>query len=251
MADDDIFTDDKSGDKTSSALETLVGEGKKFADAEALAKGKTEADGFIETLKQEKQAVVDELAALKGKDEGKATVADLIKAVQETNAVSADDKGDKPMTDADFQEKVRTITAGDKETDRRSTNRAQGQALVLGKEGIDSNDAAKTYIAERATALGTTSEKLGELSEESPAAFAKLMEIDPNKSPKGTTSLPGQQNSLALNLENKVLEVDGHKTKSYYDAIRKEKGAKAWINDSNMQMAMARDASALGEKFNQ
>jgi hypothetical protein len=47
------------------------------------------------------------------------------------------------------------------------------------------------------------------------------------------------------------MEIDGHKTKAFYDAIRVEKGAKHWINDSRMQMAMARDMSALGEKFNQ
>lgn len=246
---DDIFT--PTGEPAASALETLVGEGKKFADAEALAKGKTEADGFIETLKQEKQVIADELAALKGKDDGKATVADLIKAVQDGNAASAKPEGDKPMSEADFQEKVRTITQGDRLADQRAANRAEGQALVLGKEGIDDPAAAKTYIAERATALGTTSEKLGELSEESPTAFAKLMEIDPSKSPKGATSLPGQQNTQALNLAPKTLEVDGHHTKSFYDAIRVEKGAKAWINDSRMQTRMAKDMAALGDKFNQ
>ncbi len=249
---DDIFTPTGEDNKT-SALETLVGEGKKFADADALAKGKVEADTFIETLKTEKQAIADELTALKGKDEGKATVADLLEAVQKQNAVSAEDTGDKPLSDADFQEKVRTITNADRESDLRSRNRAQGQSLVLGRQGIDGNaDAAKAYIAERAVALGTTSEKLGELSEESPAAFAKLMEIDPSKSPKGATSLPGQVNTQALDLDaNKVLEVEGHKTKSYYDALKKEKGHKAWINDSRMHTSMAKDMAALGDKFNQ
>src|SRR5688572_12541162 len=52
-----------SGDDNNqgSILEQLVGEGKKFADAEALAKCKAESDAFIETLKREQAELRREL----------------------------------------------------------------------------------------------------------------------------------------------------------------------------------------------
>ena len=249
MADDILGGDQPQ--PTTSALEELVGDGKKFADADALAKGKQEADGFIETLKSEKEVIAKELEALKAKGANAATVQDLIKEIRGQSNPN-DDSGNQPITDEDFQEKVLSILQGDRNTATKDSNRAKGNALVLGRKGIDGNaEVAKAYIAERATALGMTTGGMRELSESSPILFAKAMEIDPNTTPKTATQLPGQVNTEALPNPNLVLEVDGHKTKSYYDAIRKEKGAKAWINDSRMQTAMARDMTALGDKFNQ
>ncbi len=247
---DDIFTPTGDQPTNTSALEGLVGDGKKFADNEALAKGKVESDGFITKLQEENAAKDTEIAALKEAGASKSTVADLIKAVQDSTTEPKD--GDKPLTAEELQDQIRSIVKGDKELDTRATNRAQGNSLVLGRKGIDgSADAAKAYIAERAIALGTTVEQLGELSETAPAAFAKLMEIDPTTSPKGVKSLPGQLNPQSLPNTNAVLEVDGHKTKSYYDAMKKEHGRVKWINNSRMQTEMAKDMAALGGKFNQ
>ncbi len=247
---DDIFA--PTGAPTASALEGLVGDGKKFTDNEALAKGKIESDGFITKLQEENAAKDAEIKTLTDKGASTATVADLIKAVRESGEQPKPDGADQQLTAEELQVQVRSIVQGDKETEQRSVNRTLGNSLVLGKKGIDGNaDAAKTYIAERATALGTSVEQLGELSETSPLAFAKLMEIEPNTLSKGAGSLPNVVNSQALPTSDKVMEVDGHKTKSHYDAIRREKGAKAWINDSHMQTAMANDMAALGEKFNQ
>ncbi|MEE8113667.1 MAG: hypothetical protein V3T23_04875 [Nitrososphaerales archaeon] len=247
---EDILGGDPSK-TTTSALEELVGEGKKFADHDALAIGKKEADGFIETLKTEKAAVLEELEALKAKGATNTTVQDLIKEIRgQTNPEGGD--GNQPLSDEDFQEKVLSILQGDKQSNTKDSNRAQGNALVLGRKGIDGNaDAAKAYIAERATALGMTTGAMRELSESSPILFAKAMDIDPSTSPKGVTSLPNQINPSALPNTDAVLEVDGHKTKSYYDAKKKEDGRVKWINNSRMQTEMAKDMAALGDKFNQ
>lgn len=247
---EDIFT--PTGGKATTVLEGLVGEGKKFTDNESLAKGKLESDGFITKLQEENATKDAEILALKEKGSSTATVADLIKAVQDSSQTPKPDGADQQLTAEELQEKVRSIVQGDKETEQRSANRTLGNSLVLDKKGIDGNaDAAKLYIAERATALGTSVEQLGELSETSPLAFAKLMEIEPNTLPKGAGSLLNVQNSQALPKNDNVMEVEGHKTKSHYDAIRREKGVKAWINDSHMQVQMASDMAALGDKFNQ
>jgi hypothetical protein len=240
---DDVFTGDKTGDQTTSALEELVGDGKKFANNELLAEGKRQADNHIATLEAENAALKEK----SGSEEGKATIADLIEAMKATKEPNTNE-GDKPMSDEDFQDRVRDIISGVSEGATRTTNRALGNKLVLDKVGGDT-EVAKAYVAERATALGITPDALGELSETSPSAFAKLMEVDASKASAGTGSLPGINTQTELQ-PNVVLEVDGHKTKAHYDALRKELGVKKWLNDTNIQTAMAKDANALGAKFN-
>jgi hypothetical protein len=158
-------------------------------------------------------------------------------------------EGDQPMSDEDFQERVRDIISGVSEGATRTQNRELGNKLVLDKVGGDT-EVARAYVAERATALGLSTDALGELSETSPSAFAKLMEIDANTVPKPASVLPGQINTQTQLQPNVVLEVEGHKTKAHYDALKKEMGHVKWLNDSNLQAAMARDARALGAKFN-
>jgi len=239
----DVFDTDP-GVTTTSALEELVGDGKKFADNEALAVGKKESDNFIEQLKEEKQQALDALEeAKKGAGEG-ATIADLLKELRA--AQQTEDKDNQPMSDEDFQEKVRSIVKGEEADATRTANREKGNALVLQK--LDGNvEAAKTYVAERATALGTTPAKLRELSEESPELFAKAMELDTSTAPTGTAQLP---NVNTNNLQPTVPEeVDGHKTKAYYDRMKKDMGTRKYLDDHKLQNAKMADAIALGERF--
>jgi hypothetical protein len=240
----DVFDTDQ-GDQSTSALEELVGDGKKFADNEALAKGKQESDNFIEQLKNEKQEALDALeAAKKDVGEGK-TVADLLEAVRA--AQEPNDKGNLPLSDEDFQEKVRSIVQGEKADTTRTANREKGNSLVLQK--VDGNvEAAKTFVAERAQALGVTPAKLRELSEDSPELFAKAMELDTSTAPKGTAQLP---NVNTNNLQPVVVEeVDGHKTKAHYDRLKKDMGVRKYLDDHKLQNELMADAIALGERFN-
>jgi hypothetical protein len=241
----DVFDTDDQSEATTSALEELVGEGKKFADPEALAKGKLESDNFIEQLKREKQEALDALAEVqKEGDKGK-TLADLVEAVKASQ--NSEDGDNQPMSEEDFQEKVRTIVKGDLEEATRESNRDVGNALVLQKVG-GNVEAAKLLVAERAKALNTTPAKLRELSEESPELFAKAMELDTSTAPKGAAQLP---NVNQPNLDPVIVEeVDGHKTKAYYDRMKKEMGVVKYLDDHTLQNQLMADAIALGERFN-
>ena len=44
--------------------------------------------------------------------------------------------------------------------------------------------------------------------------------------------------------------IDGHKTKAYYDNLKKEMGASVYWNDSKIQGQYYKDAVALGDRFN-
>jgi hypothetical protein len=239
----DVFDTDNSD--TTSALEELVGEGKKFADNEALAKGKQDSDNFIEQLKKEKQEAMDALAEVQKDDVKGKTLADLVEAVKA--AQKTDDEGNQPLSDEDFQERVRTIVKGDLDVATRDANRDKGNSLVLQK--VKGNvEAARLYVAERATALSTTPAKLRELSEDSPELFAKAMELDTSTAPQGTAQLPSVDTN---NLQPVVVEeVEGHKTKAHYDRLKKEMGVHKYLDDRKLQNELMADAIALGERFN-
>ena len=242
MSDDVFNTNDQGASATN--LDALVGEGKKFADNEALAKGKLESDAFIEQLKTENAEAVKELTRLQGEGSKEATVKELIDAVRKSQT-----EGDEatPMSDEDLSEKIRSIMQGETAATTRAANRGKGNELVLGKVDGDV-DAAKAYLAERATQLGMTPASLAELSESSPTAFAKLIDPDASTVSQGTASL---DSNTSLNTGGPVTEIEGHKTKAYYDTQKKEMGVAKFLDNHQMQLAYMRDATALGERFNQ
>jgi len=243
----DVFTPATEG-AGETALAGLVGEGKKFVTNEDLAKGKLESDAFIEKLKAENAEVLEALKDAQGKSEDSATVSELLKAMKETQSKTADDG--TPLSEEDLRKLVRDTVTGDSATATAASNRAEGNKLVLERVGGD-EDAAKTYLADRAAALNLTVEKLATLSESSPQAFAELLGLRAATVPtKGITDIKGTIDAGNL-APTRPLEVDGHKTKAHYDALKKEMGVAKFLSNHKLQRAYLKDAMALGEdKFN-
>jgi hypothetical protein len=242
---DDVFASTTEATKT--ILETLVGEGNKFADAEALAKGKQEADSFIEQLQGELKGVREDLAAAEGKEGDSKTVADLIKAVQDSQQQVTGDTNQ--LSEENLSQTIKDIMEGVSDASTRAQNRETGNTLVLGKVNGDI-EAAKTFVAERAKQLGMTTDALAALSEVSPGAFAKLIDIDPSTSTQSITALDGL-NTVTIDSATAPTVIDGHKTKAYYDARKKEMGAGDYWKDRRLQDEYYKDATALGSRFNQ
>lgn len=246
---DDVFTNDNQDSGNESALDALVGEGKKFNDVEGLAKGKQESDTHITKLETEAAELKTQLDKLQKEKGTEYSVADLMKAVREATAKEGS-TGDKPMSNEELQEVIKSVIDGETVATTKATNRELGNKLVLQK--VDGNvEAAKALVAERAGKLGMSPAKLAELSEDSPDAFARLMEIDKSTASSGTAGLD-KINTEGLGADQPVLEIDGHKTKSYFDAKRKSMGNRAYLNDAVLQGELQRSSQALGvERFNQ
>jgi len=138
---------------------------------------------------------------------------------------------------------------GVSDTETRGQNRAKGNALVL-KQVKGDVEAAKTFIAGRAKALGMTTDELAVLSELHPEAFAKLVANNPSTDPKGITSLNDLNPEIIANATRETT-IDGVHTKAYYDALKKEMGAGAYWKDSKVQGQYYKDAMKLGDRFNQ
>lgn len=246
---DAFSTTPPTGETSSTVLADLVGEDKKFKTNELLAVGKQEADAFIVKLQDENKQALTALEEAQGKGKDSATVSELLKAVQE--AQNKDTKETTPqLSEEALVDLVKKTLQGENASATAEANRKEANELVLQKVGGDA-EAAKTYVAERAKALGISPERLGELSEESPSAFATLVGLTTKpSSTKSITDLPGAKNTQAFTADT-IQEIEGHKTQAHYTALRKEMGTLKFLNDKPIQIAMMKDAMALGtERFN-
>lgn len=243
----DVFSTDKTEVSATSALDALVGEGKKFKTVEDLAVGKQESDAFVEQLQGENKTVRERVVELEGASDKQATVAELIAAVKNTAEGSEKDKV-TPLSAEDLATQVKTIMQGETDAQTRATNRALANQSVLDQVKGD-EVAAKSYLAERAKQLNLTVAGLTELGETSPKAFAELIKTDPKQtgSQASITSLDGT-NTAALPTGDGV-QIEGHNTKVYFDALKKELGPQKFWNSSKIQGEMHKAKVALGERF--
>lgn len=242
MTDDVFATDNQGGD---SALEALVGEGKKFDDVEALAKGKVKSDEHIATLETEMATLKEQL---EGAGKG-VKMEEVLEAIKNAQAAKEGSTGDKTMSSEDLEKTIKDVLTAVTDDDTKASNRAKGNALVLKKTG-GNVEAARALVAERAAGLGMSPAKLAELSESSPLAFAKLIDPDSSTASSGSLSQLDGQNTDALENDTVVLELDGFKTKAWFDAKRKELGHRAYINTPAIQRELARSMNGLRERFN-
>lgn len=244
---EDVFATDQ-GSSEESALDALVGEGKKFGDVEALAQGKAKSDAHIATIEQENATLKGQLESLTQQETKETQVKDLLDAVKA--GAKEGSEGGQTMSQEELTKVVQDIYQGEKSADTKAANRAKGNSLVLGK--VEGNvEAARTLVAERAQALGMSVEALAGLSETSPDAFAALItQGDSTANSSGSLQQLPNQSMDALNSSAPVLEADGFKTKAWFDAKRKEVGVAKYINDPSIQGELVKSMNGLGERFN-
>ena len=233
---------------TTSPLVDLVGEDKKFKTLDDLAKGKLESDKFIEQLQVELKTVREQMAELEDAASKKATVSDLVDAVKNANK-KVETEGNQPISEENLKKLVTDIMEGQTEAQTRASNFKQANQSVLDKFNGDV-EAARTYTAERAKQLGISVEKLRSLGEESPSAFRTLMDVKPSTGSQSVTALQESVVERGANPQRPMV-IDGHRTKAYYDNLKKELGPSKYWNDTKIQGAYSKDAMALGDRFNQ
>lgn len=247
---DDVFAQTegrKADDK--DPLAELVGEGKKFATVHELARGKEEADKFIEQLKEELKMTREQMVQLEEKASKRDTVNDLVEAVKRANAHEEDSGRNQSITEDKLQEMVTSILDGRHEKQTRLANYQQANQAVLDKFNGDV-EAARAYTAERAKQLGITTEKLKALGEESPSAFKQLMEVSHRTGSQSVAGIDGAKKDGPSHSYRQEV-VDGHHTKAYYDKLKAELGPAKYWNDTKIQGQYVVDAVALGDRFNQ
>lgn len=226
---------------TENFLENLVGEGKKFPDTEALARGKHAADQHVDNLERQITELREDI------DQG-SKINELMELVrnqnkpQETNTPQNEGPGDTSsgqMTEEELKVLIETHVS---ERDRQSTeasNVAEADRVLAEKFG----DSAGRILNERAASLGMAVEEMKALAAKNPKVFSRLMGMDGDNRPRESSSL------LGSNQRSEGVQIKGANTRdsAYYEKLRKEN--KSLYYKPKTQMQLMKDAEALGEAF--
>lgn len=168
-----------------SAVEQLVGDGKKFATVEDMATGKLASDGHIETL-------TAELASLREDLNGRLNAQEILKELKEIQ-LKPNESQPKPTTPVLDEGKIAelvksTVTDMDVEGKKTANRLAVSERLAKEWGGLEGS---KAMLTQKAAALGVTVEFLSGVVENSPNAFYQLVGLTGAKTEVQNTPGPG------------------------------------------------------------
>lgn len=204
---------------TVSAFETLVGEGKKFGDTEALAKGKQDSDLFIGQLQTELAGLREEL----GK---RMTSEEVLAKIQAAN--SANQAQGENTTPQLSEDKVAELVKSTLESTRTEEGRGSNLKTVDAKLVEMYGEKAGVMLHQKAQELGVTVDYLQSIAETSPNVFFNTIGVQ--ASVKSPTVNTGTVNTEALANVNASSTISAE-SKAYYDQMRKENPKEYWKPD--------------------
>lgn len=237
----DVFeTNDTS--TVTDPLAELVGPDKKFKTPADLAKGKIEADAFIESLKRENAGLRDEASKKFDADAQLKELRDEITALRGRAPVEPS-KGptDPSLTVEGVQALVReTLTQAERNRSAQQNITVANDAMV--KHYGDPTKATDAVRA-KATELGLSVDDLKAMAEKSPTAFQKIM-LGDNKAQSDTGPLDVHSQTPSGG-QQRAAEPG---TKEYFEAIRSTNPKEYWKPE--VQMALHRAVAAGTYKIN-
>lgn len=211
-------------------FEDLVGEGKKFATADDLAKGKAESDAFIKHLTEELKGLRESVNRDNNASDNLATlqaeIADLKAKLNKPAEPSPDTKGE--LTTGQLEEIVASVIT--KQEQSRTT--AQNVAVANSKMVEIFGDKASETFQQRAVELGMSAGELKAIAAKSPNAFYRIMGIEGAKPAAHIDTQSSKLNSAAMP-SNPGQPKKG--TAAYYNQVRKTIGNKAFFADTKLQ----------------
>jgi hypothetical protein len=227
-----------------SVLDTLVGPGKKYADAETLAKSRLDADNYIETLKTENKelrGLVTEQDTRLHKLESKVSILDRLN-VNTSGTVDNDgsQNGNQP--------EPKVVGLSEDDVIKVVENRERDALALANKREVDNTlnklfgAEAAGFLLQKAADLGVDPSELKSLALKSPKMFYNTLGINPNAKP-GSTTYVGNQSSTSQSTTEPV------RNHAYYEGLKKKMGVKAFFLDRGLQAQRMRDLSQLGEAW--
>lgn len=206
IPEDDTVTIDESKDYVAE----LVGEGKKFKDYAALAKGKYQADMTIEVLKKK----ADELKAELNTRTSLESFLDKMRDGKEPPVVTQVPPDLKPdqLDDEALEARLNAILAQREARQKQETNADRVKRVLTEQLG----DQVQLTLNHRSKELGVSLDELKRIASSSPAAFFKLVGVEETQ---GTPQYPSAPRTSVNSLGTPTNT--GVKNKAYYDAMKK------------------------------
>lgn len=197
------------------ALADLVGDGKKFKTVEDLARGKIEADTFIERLKEENAQALAEARKAALADEQLESLRNEIKALREARGEPSRDNTNPALT----LESVKTLVA--QTLTQAESNRTAQQNVNVANDAMvktyGSLEAAGAAVKAKAVEVGMSMDALRDLAAKSPSAFIKIMGGEASKQ----SAEPLNPNRVVTGIVPNSSNEPAEGTKEYFDTIQK------------------------------
>lgn len=226
-----------------SFVDHLVGDGKKFKDIEALAKGKLEADRHISEITK----TLDELRAELAKQDYAKNLLEQMSKGSETGAeqptpvtTSSSNTENTTQSASDFEALVeKVITAKEK-----SKTASQNISVVGEEMQKQYGDKTAEVLKAKSLELNMSLDRLKEIAAESPTAFFQLIGV--KKMGEKTSTSTGVTTQSTIRSEN-FNSYSQDRTFEYYQKLRKEN--RSLYYSPKIQNTMLQDRERLGDRF--
>lgn len=233
---------EETADQTQSYVDQLVkAKGDNWNDPEVLAKGKLEADTYIQSLEEQLSELRSDLdkqdysAQLLQELRGKATDSTVDPVLPTTNTAETQDTATPAGLSEEDLKSLVDKALSDKE---KQTVTERNQKLVEEELTKQFGTEAQAEVNKRAKELGMSLERMQEIASESPSAFLSLMgQAKQNFDPMVNSSVRTES----------VNQTSSDRDWNYYQKLRKEN--RSLYYSPKVQQQMLNDKLRLGERF--
>jgi len=248
------MADDNTNPSDEAYLDKYVGEGKKYASVEDLAKAYAHAEQHIDRMKDDNGHLREEFDLFR-----EFTTAQLLEQSKSGNETPTDktqneqSQSQKPDSSAPPKVKDDTVDLDariakvleEKDEEKKFKDNARQTEEVLIKHFGSKEDAQKAVQA-RAAELGVSAQWLASTAFQSPQAFFATMNIVPEQPPKSTST---PNSSSDVNAQRLAQTNPGTQpgTYEYYQEIRRKDPRSFYSVE--IQSKMMADAIRLGTDF--
>lgn len=244
LLDDTNQSDLPQIDPNKNYLEELVGEGKKFKTVEDLARGKAEADLFIEHKNRAQDELREEYTRLLNEYNSGQSLRELIDQLKSPKESQNDSTQDVPEDKSEkfdlnkIEELVASKLQSAKQQEKEEANFLSVQNKLKEVYGDNYTNTLKQQISE----LGLTSDFVNDLARKHPEVLYRTLGI--GNGPKETFQAP----PTSRNRSDPFAPNVNKRTWSFYEKMRKTEPTKYF--DPKTQNQMFKDATTLGDAFN-
>lgn len=233
----DLFQDhidDPIIDENKDYLSELVGEGKKFSDPAALARGKYEADLFVERLKTEMSGLRNELNS-------RVKMEEFLDKLNSYQTPKSPDAGQQPPVGAKEDGSKLTpedvLKLVDQREQKQKANENVSKVMNKLQESLGPNYATK--LKQVTQSLGLSQDHINSLASTSPEALYKLLGLDEKRQDLFQSPPHSQVNTLGFK------STGGNKDWKYFDDIKKKDARKYWSTPVQNEMHALRGKGLL------
>ena len=245
----EVRADGDQVDSTVDFVQELVGEGKKFKDVQALARGKAEADRFIERLTREQEELRRELST-------RLSVEDFVKQMKnEKNTTPTSQAPQVPEGVRGNEQPVikpgmspeEIATLVEKQIEQKDEQKQRRENVMFARNEL-LKQWGQTFpekLKIEADRLGVSEEFLSQTAEKAPMAFLKLLGVQPEGPSKASTYQAPPRNEMHTVVGN--VEPGNEQKWKDYEALRKTNPRRYWSRQ--VQSEIHKLAAQRGSSF--